>query len=158
MEFNIETELLTIPNINALLSDQESQARSLLMEKIINNGGPIKPFEFLDKDLLDSLATKGVIVLDENGAVIVVYPVSALPTPHIVKLNDGRSFYAICAVDSLGSAILFKQDIAVTSSCSYCQIPVSIIIENGEISAFSPNTICVTHTDLVGELNWAGTC
>ncbi len=42
MEFNIETELTAIPNINALLSGQERQARLLLMDKIImkeNNRG-----------------------------------------------------------------------------------------------------------------------
>ena len=32
------------------------------------------------------------------------------------------------------------------------------IIENGEISTSDLGGICVTHTDLVGEVNWAGTC
>ncbi len=95
---------------------------------------------------------------DEDGSVSVVYPVSALPTPHKVKLKDGRSFYAICAVDSLGSAFAFEQNIVVSSSCSYCQKPVSVTVENGEISTSDPVNIYVTHTDLVGEVNWAGNC
>ena len=158
MEFNLKTELTAIPNINALLSDQERQARSLLMDKIIMNDGPVKPSEFQKKNLLQGLVSKGVIVQGENGSVSVVYPVSALPTPHKVTLKDGRSFYAICAVDSLGSAFTFAQDIIVTSLCSYCQKPISVTIENGEITTFDPNGIFVTHTDLVGEVNWAGNC
>ena len=158
MKFNLETELLAIPNINALLTDQERHARSLLMDKIIMHGIPVKPSEFQNNDLLQGLGSKGVIVQDEDGSVSVVYPVSALPTPHKVKLKDGRSFFAICAVDSLGSAFTFAQDIEVTSSCSYCQKPVSVAIKNVEISTFDPDTIFVTHTDLVGEVNWAGTC
>ena len=158
MEFNLATELLAIANINALLSDRERHARLLLMDKIIMNGSPVKPSEFQNNDLLQGLGSKGVIVQDEDGSVSVVYPVSALPTPHKVKLKDGRSFFAICAVDSLGSAFTFAQDIEVTSSCSCCQKPVSVTIENGQISTFDPDKIFVTHTDLAGEVNWAGTC
>jgi hypothetical protein len=158
MVFNMEAEFPAIPNINALLSDQERQARLLLMDKIIMYGSPVKPDEFQENDLLHRLETRGVIVRDKDGAVSVVYPVSALPTPHKVKLKDGRSFYAICAIDSLGGVFAFTQDIVVTSSCSYCQKPVSVTIENGEISTFDPGSIFVTHTDLAGEMDWAGTC
>ena len=113
MEFNLEIEDLIIPNINELLSDQEKEARLLLMDKIIKNGRPVKPDEFQDTGMLCSLVSKGVIVKDDEGLVSVVYPVSALPTPHKVKLKDGRTFYSICAVDSLGSAFTFvEQDIA----------------------------------------------
>lgn len=158
MEFNLESENLSIPNINELLSGRERQARLLLIEKIITKGNPVKSAEFQDIDLLSALISKGVISLGEDGAVNAVYPVSALPTPHKVKLNDGRWFYSICAVDSLGSAFVFEQDIVVNSSCSHCQKPVSITIENDEISTYDPEGICVTHTDLAGEVNWAGNC
>ena len=158
MEFNLEKELTTIPNINALLSDQERQARQLLMDKIIEDDRPVNPSGYISDKLVPCLDSKGVIVRNADGLVTVVYPVSAMPTPHKVKLKDGRSFYSICAVDSLGSAFAFAQDITVTSSCSCCHRKVSVAIENGEISAFGPDGIFVTHTDLVGELNWAGTC
>jgi hypothetical protein len=128
------------------------------MDKIIKNGSPINSSDFINNDMLYSLSSKGIILRDEDGLVSVVYPVSALPTPHKVNLKDGRSFYSICAVDSLGSAFAFSQDITVTSSCSYCHKSVSVAIENGEISAFDPDGIFITHTDLVGEVNWAGTC
>ena len=158
MEFNLTSEHLAIPNINELLSDKERQARLLLMEKIIMKGSPVKSTELLDIDILCALESKGVIVQDEYGSVSVVYPVSALPTPHKVKFNDGRSFYAICAVDSLGCAFVFEQNIVVSSTCSYCQKSVSVTVENGEISSSDPESIYVTHTDLVGEVNWAGNC
>ncbi len=90
MEFNLESENLSIPNINELLSARERQARLLLIEKIVTKGSPVKSAEFQDVDSLSTLCSKGVISLGEDGAVNVVYPVSALPTPHKVKLNDGR--------------------------------------------------------------------
>ena len=158
MEFNLGSEHLAIPNINELLSDQERQARLLLMDEIIMKGSPVKSTELWDIDIICDLDSKGVIVLDEDGSVSVVSPISAFPTPHKVKLKDGRSFYAICAVDSLGSAFAFEQNIVVSSSCSYCQKPVSVTVENGEISTSDPVNIYVTHTDLVGEVNWAGNC
>ena len=151
-------EELDIPNIKGLLSEEEKEAMSLLMNKIIQGGCPVKASEIIDAELLQKLVAKHVIVQGEDGFVTVVYPVSALPTLHKVKLKDGRSFFSICAVDSLGSAFVFQQDITVSSSCSHCRKPVSITIENGEISTSEPDDICVTHTDLVGEVNWAGTC
>ena len=158
MELNIEKELTAIPNINALLSERERQARQLLMEKIIAEGRPVDPSGYIDDKLVQCLDSKGVVVRNADGLLTVVYPVSAMPTPHKVKLKDGRSFYSICAVDSLGSAFAFAQDITVTSSCSYCHQLVSVAIENGEVAAFAPEGVSVTHTDLVGEVNWAGTC
>jgi len=154
----VNIEEFDIPNIKGLLSEEEKEARSLLMNKIIKDGCPVKASEIIDAELLQKLVAKHVIVQGEDGVVTVVYPVSALPTPHKVKLKDGRSFFSICAVDSLGSAFVFQQDIAVNSSCSHCQKPVSVVIENGAITLTDPDDICVTHTDLVGEVNWAGNC
>jgi hypothetical protein len=158
MDFNLEKELATIPNINALLSDQERQARQLLMDKIIEDGRPVNPSGYIVDKLVRCLDSRGIVVRNADGSVTVVYPVSAMPTPHKVKLKDGRSFYSICAVDSLGSAFVFGQDITVTSSCSYCHRQVSVAIENGEISAFAPEGLSITHTDLADGVNWAGTC
>ena len=158
MELNLESKHFAIPNINELLSDRERQARLLVMEKIIMKGSPVKATDLQDIGILCALESKGVIVQDADGSVIVVYPVSALPTPHKVTLNDGRSFYAICAVDSLGSAFVFEQNIVISSSCSYCQKSISVTVVNGEISTSDPVNIYVTHTDLIGEINWAGNC
>ena len=121
-------------------------------------GSPVKANYLQDIGILCALESKGVIVQDADGSVSVVYPVSALPTPHKVKLNDGRSFYAICAVDSLGSAFVFEQNIVISSSCSYCQKSISVTVVNGEISTSDPVNIYVTHTDLIEEVNWAGNC
>jgi len=151
-------EELDIPNMEGLLSERENKARSLLMNRIIADGCPVKAADFIDPELVRNLAAKQAIVLDANGFVTVVYPVAAFSTPHKVKLKDNRFFYSICAVDSLGSAFTFEQDIVVSSSCSHCQKPVSVTIEHEEVTKFEPEGLCVTHTNLVGEANWAGSC
>ena len=154
----MKIEELDVPNINDLLSEQEKEDRLSLMNKIITDGSPVNAAELIGIELLQKLVAKHVIVLSKDGFATVVYPVSALPTPHKVKLKDGRSFFSICSVDSLGSTFVFQQDIAVNSSCSHCKKPVSVTIENGAITFTDPDDICVTHTDLVGEVNWAGSC
>ena len=111
------------------------------MDKIIEDGRPVNPSDHTGDKLIQGLDSKRVVVRNADGLATVVYPVSAMPTPQKVKLKDGRSFYSICAVDSLGSAFAFAQDITVTSSCSYCHRQVSVAIANGEISAFDPEGI-----------------
>ena len=67
-------------------------------------------------EILQSLIDKQIVV-EEAGGVAFAYPVSAWPTDHEVSLADGRRFYAMCAVDALGSAFNFGQDASIVSRC-----------------------------------------
>src|SRR5512138_1401137 len=51
----------------------------------------------------DRLAASRVIVLRAGSRdVVMAAPLSAVPTPHVVRLPDGRSYYGNCVWDALG--------------------------------------------------------
>lgn len=60
------------------------------------------------------LAAEDLVHFDADGAVLVAYPFSGRPTAHQVTLN-GRSVYAMCAIDALGMASMFGDSVAISS-------------------------------------------
>lgn len=117
--------------------------------------------EIQDLDLLNhinNLIKENGIVVDENKNVIFAYPVSAVATNHHVKLNDGREFYAMCAIDAMGCAFTFHQDVLVKSKCSNTSEDVYVKITNGEISEYYPKTLHALHVDLNKHTDWGTTC
>lgn len=164
---NYPEERLHIASITSRLDLMERKFRSILMERIIDAGRPIEARDLLQvsgfdiacvEALCNRMAAKRVIVRNHDGMVEFVYPVSALPTHHQVKLADGRSFYAMCAVDALGAAFTFGQDTTVSSKCSACGVPVSIEVTSEKVIAFEPPYLKVLHADLKQANNWAGSC
>ncbi|MBR9690222.1 hypothetical protein GOV08_00905 [Candidatus Woesearchaeota archaeon] len=149
------------PNIHSTMNEREKIVRAALFDKIIEANRPVFPDEIEEKDkksIIKTLAEKDLVVFREDGAITGAYPVSALPTRHKVQLKDGRSFYAMCAIDSLGIAYDFDQDILISSSCRKCDTPVSIEIKGGRISQLTPSTTYALHVDIRKYKDWASTC
>jgi len=74
------------------------------------------------------LADGRVIVL-EHGThdVLMAAPLSAVPTPHRVKVSDGREYYANCIWDALGiPAMLGGAEAEIETSCSDCRAPMKL--------------------------------
>lgn len=149
------------PNINSMMTSSEANLRSVLLKHIIEQGRPFFPEEIkvdYEKSMIESLSQKGVITLREDGTIVGVYPVSALPTRHKVKLKDGRLLYAMCAIDSLGVAYELGQDVLVSSSCMRCDKPISMEIQHGRISQLTPSTTLASHVSIEKYKDWASTC
>jgi hypothetical protein len=148
-------------NIHLMLTSHEKIFRNLLIDKLIEEKRPIfsEEIEFEEKELiLKGLTDKGLIVTGENRGISGLYPVSAAPNRHKVQLEDGRSLYAMCAIDSLGIAYEFNQNIAISSSCSQCNSAISVVVIDGKISLLKPLTAHVLHRPLSEYKNWATTC
>jgi len=109
-------------------------------------------------ELARSLEVKGLLVRNGGGEIAFVYPVSALPTSHLVRLADGRAFYAMCAIDALGSAFEFAQDATVTSTCSHCRQLLTVSLAGGRLQGADPPTIRLQHVDLDRYRDWAANC
>jgi hypothetical protein len=62
----------------------------------------------------------------------------------------------MCAIDAMGSAFTFEQDVAVESECSECGERISVRIEQEELTEVTPSSIRVLHVDLNRFDNWAG--
>jgi len=159
-------ERLMIASITSRLTSDENILRRWLMQRIIDHGTPFKlDGEEIEnsgppdaRSLMKGLLDKRAIVVDADNNVNFVYPVSALPTHHKVRLDDGRSFSAMCAIDALGAAFTFNRNSRVESKCSECGQPLFVAVENGEIAELSPETAHVLHVDLNKADNWAGSC
>ena len=155
------------PNIHKMLSSHEHKLRSILLNKIFQLNGPVPLSEIMlqaDDAAIDvslsisRLQEKGLISFQDDGIVTGLYPFSAVPTRHKVQLKDGRSFFAMCAIDSLGIAYELEEDASISSSCSKCNAEISIEITHGKISRFIPTTIRTIHVALGDYKDWANTC
>lgn len=155
-----------IPHIHSMLSEHEIILRTHLLEKLIDLNRPLYPNEIASKDcsslnvasILKKLREKGLLASQEDGAITGVYPLSALPTRHTVQLQNGRSVYAMCAIDALGMAYEFGQDISIASSCRRCGTKISLTSENGDFTKIQPPTAHALHVDIGHYKNWAAEC
>jgi len=117
------------------------------MAEIINSGVALDSTavaKLSSDDTIDIIKTvaqleqKHVFGRDGKGDIAYAYPVSARPTQHMASLKDGRDFYAMCAIDSLGCAFTFEQDAHIKSSCSYCNQPIAVNMQNQELLSYFP--------------------
>lgn len=70
--------------------------------------------------LLDKLQARDLINLDDaGGSIRLAYPFTESATSHRVELN-GHDFYALCVVDALGVADMYRADTAISSQCHHC--------------------------------------
>nr|MDO8135522.1 organomercurial lyase [Candidatus Njordarchaeum guaymaensis] len=71
-----------------------------------------------------------------------IYPFSLIPTKHQMVLEDGTKLFAMCAIDALGTPIMFAKDAKIVSQCEVCGQELIIEIKNEEIGFIS-------HPDMV---------
>lgn len=159
-------------NINKYikLNNLQQQIRLNIMDMIIENKEPISlenAKEELSKSInADSLYIKETlelfikenIMVINDGNIDFIYPVSAYPTIHKVTLNDGRVLNAMCAIDALGVAFTFNQDIEINSICSSTGNEINIELKDGKINKINNNDLRILHIDLEKYENWAASC
>lgn len=158
-------------NIHKKFNDRQNQVRLFIIEFTVNEG---RPFNLeMDKEkvlnaltmseteyteIIETLKARDGMVTDEENNVNFIYPVSALPTNHHVTLADGRSFTAMCAIDAIGCAYTFHQDIEAHSVSAVSGEPVFVKIVNGEVADYSPKTLHALTFPLGQISDWAGSC
>jgi hypothetical protein len=82
----------------------------------------------------DRLAASRVIVLRPGTRhVLMAAPLSAVPTPHFVRLADGRSRYGNCVWDALGILAMLASDGDVETVCSDCGSSLRLSVRNGAL-------------------------
>jgi Alkylmercury lyase len=76
-------------------------------------GGPPDRDELSDlgfsADALPELVERDLAQLGPDAQIVVAYPFSASPTRHRVLTEDGRAYWAMCAIDALGMPFLLHQ-------------------------------------------------
>jgi hypothetical protein len=154
-------EKLTIDSLSSRLNHEERNLWKWIMEYTIDNDNPFnrnsleKDFGANSQSLFDDLLRKKVMVANEEGDVKFIFPISTENTDYKVTLNDGRNFSAMCAIDAMGSAFTFKQDIRINSCCKECKTPISMKVIDGKIVDARPEETHVSYNDLNKSEKWA---
>lgn len=106
-----------------------------VLRAFVDRGGPIAVDEIAAAlpDRAPEAVREALTRLDEEdliqireGRVDVGYPFSALPTPFVVRLADGRERYACCAIDALGIAPMLGRRVHIRSQCHHCGAPLEL--------------------------------
>lgn len=82
---------------------------------------------------LSRLAAGRVLVLQEDGEVLMANPFSAVPTGFAVKQAD-RFTYGNCIWDAMGVLAMTGEDGTIEASCGDCGTALTLTVTNGRIS------------------------
>lgn len=161
-------EFVDVKNKCSFYSKEENLVRKGIMNFIIDNNKAFNVKNDLEalghlniekiNEKIESLIKNNGLVINENDEVIFAYPVSALPTNHIVTMEDGRTFSAMCAIDAMGTAFTFNQNVRINSKCSNTGEEVCVVIESGKVTHYVPKTLHALHVDLNKFKNWGASC
>ena len=157
-------ERLAIAPLVSRLTPAERACRQRLIDYAIrqqrpfnlNDGVPPELEGLVATEMVAALVSKRAVAAAANGDINFMYPVSVVPTPHQVQVADGRRFFAMCAVDALGTTFTLGQDVQVQSKCSECGRPITVSVRQGQIASVDPKELRVLHVDLNKFENWAG--
>lgn len=153
------------------LNQIQKNIRVSIMDMIIEKERPVSLEEsvvFLEdklklkkeyiKETLELFIDKNIMVVDDDGYINFIYPVSAHSTMHRVKLADNREFNAMCAIDAMGWRCTFNQDIDIKSRCYVTGNDINISIKDGKITSLNNPDLRVLHLNLDKHENWAANC
>jgi hypothetical protein len=95
-------------------------------------------------EVLADLHAGDFIQLDEAGQIRAAYPFSAVPTPHVVRIDGGPRVYAMCAIDALGMAAMLGRAVTIASTDTRTGQPVMVTVtKNGTAAAWEPASTVV---------------
>jgi hypothetical protein len=100
-----------------------------------NTGAALGLSEFDAVAAYERLAANRVIVLKPGTRdVLMAAPLSAVPTPHVVRMADGLSHYGNCVWDALGAIAMRGMDGDVETVCADCESPLRLTVRNGALA------------------------
>ena len=140
------------------------------MDCIIDNGGSVNielakkwvkehmesSEETIDATFKQFIDTNVMVVIDDE--ITFIFPVSGKPTNHRITLEDGRSFCAMCAIDSIGTSYTFKQPVTINSMCAATGKEIELKVDNGKVLYTNNPGMYIIHVDLLKNTDWANAC
>jgi hypothetical protein len=91
---------------------------------------------------LAALVAADYLALDPAGRPTCLYPLSLVPTPHVVAFGGVRR-HAMCSIDALGVAAMLGRAVTIEGSCAVCRAPVRIDVAPGTIVRAEPTEAVV---------------
>ena len=152
------------------LTDEQKAIRTSIMDCIIDNGGSVNielakkwvkehmesSEETIDATFKQFIDTNVMVVIDDE--ITFIFPVSGKPTNHRITLEDGRSFCAMCAIDSIGTSYTFKQPVTINSMCAATGKEIELKVDNGKVLYTNNPGMHIIHVDLLKNTDWANAC
>ncbi|MBE2897773.1 hypothetical protein HPC37_02745 [Pasteurellaceae bacterium 20609_3] len=149
------TKLISQPIVSKLTAEQAALRNEILQRLLAGKALDFTPHQ---QAIVAELAGKNALALDGN-TITAAYPISLKPTNKRVILADGRSAWAMCAIDALGFHYAFNQPIRVESHCEHCADPIVLTLDKGKVQVEQGgDEIYVLHTDLDKYANWSCSC
>jgi hypothetical protein len=93
--------------------------------------------------MLTELAEKCLYRDLASGEILAAYPFSARPTPHRLRLRNGREVFAMCAMDALGVSAMLDQPVLIHSHCIHCATPILLEVQGKRLATIQPPTVVV---------------
>ena len=123
-----------------ILSSYVLQGRTLNKAEISEQVGNLD-------QVIKTLRMNDMVVFDANDEPVGAYPFTMEPRDHKVSIN-GRSVYAMCALDALAISPMFKLKTHIDSSCHISGASISIDQLDQEVLNKAENT------DIHFGINW----
>ena len=82
-------------------------------------------------DALRRLHDSDSIRLDAQGAIVVAYPFSAIPTRHQVRIGNGIEVFAMCGIDALGIPAMLGEDVRIDTTDPVTGDPITVTSIDG---------------------------
>ena len=133
-----QLEILTAEEFKRLDSLARQAARraarqtplvQFILRTFVQRSGPIPVDDIMAA--LPGTPAGALVALDDDdvirvrdGRIDIAYPLSAAPTPFVVRLPGGRERYACCATDALGIAPMIGEPIDIRTACHHCGTPL----------------------------------
>lgn len=147
---------MEVLNIEKDLKPREKEVRGKIILKMIESGGAVSLDEFEEKEEILAIAKKNYLIIEDNK-IVFCYPIAGKPTMHNITMGD-KNFHSVCAIDSMGTNFLFREDVRIDSKCAQTGEEVFLEISEGRIVKKHPENLCAIHVDLSKSENWAGEC
>ncbi len=98
-------------------------------------------------EALIALTQTRVVVHDGDGILVAAYPLSAVPTRHIVELGFAAP-WANCAIDALAVPRMVGRKGTVRSRCAHCDEPIVVEVEGTRVHRAQPVGITIAYGGL----------
>lgn len=103
------------------------------------------------------LASEDLIHFDSAGEITVAYPFSGRPTVHRVEI-EGRTVYAMCALDALGIAQMIGRPIDITSRDPVTADEISVGLQPNGTATWKPTAAVVVTGRACEGASFQGCC
>ncbi|MGD8526662.1 MAG: organomercurial lyase [Thioalkalispiraceae bacterium] len=122
----------------ALLDSEQKQCYQSILRHFIARGRAPHRHElrasYANADhIVQFLADKAFITLNQHNEIVGCYPFTMEPRVHRVFIND-QQLYAMCALDALAPAIMFKSEARIHSLCAVTGQAIRIDMHNKQVS------------------------